>query len=136
MRHSGNDILHNLANATIKQAVVDYEQALCHPGEMSSRTITEIEKFAENGAEVFTELDFAAILRRIKAAHREFNDLVSRELKTIHAERKSKKKTIRCPLCGGALYTRVNRDLRGYLTVACTGCDLTKEVRLDEAESE
>ena len=60
-----------LAQAVLELAARDYESALCGCyGSESQKYL--IEKFARNGAEIYTKLDFYKILKKIESAYPQF----------------------------------------------------------------
>lgn len=123
----------NLCNAVIQTAAQDYETSLCGGGHDGERT--RIEKFAEDGADSYTTIDFEGVLARIRAARPQFAKTAREHASEIIAETNAnrendgdnRKNTYKCPLCGGGLYA-YGKSSGGIQQIRCTGCNLFEAV--------
>lgn len=128
-----------LANAVMKHAAEDYEAALCGDGCESEKQL--IEKFAKNGAETYTTLDFEEILKKIRNAHPKFTayvkqhtDDIVKETVIIRANKGDLRDSkYRCPFCGGGLYAI--KDRRFAPQIRCTGCGFFEEIKVKRHEN-
>ena len=123
--------LERLANAVLAKAAYDYEVALCGGFVDNDAEMLLIEKFAKNGAEVYTTLDFAEVLKQIRRVYDEkWKPTAEKSAEELRQEEKPKYK-IKCPLCGGGLYyvhSKGQSDL-----VRCTTCGLFYRVKKPKA---
>lgn len=125
-----------LGNAILERAALDYENALCKKDE---RTKAEVERFANETAYLYTDLDPNAILWRIREKHKEFVRLAHSRVRSIaevtekiRKQRRhdfsSEENENRCPLCGGGMY--IKHHLKSDLVlIGCTGCSLSEVVK-------
>lgn len=131
-----------LAQAVMESAAADYEAALGCPGEDAKSERKRIEKFAENGAERFTHLDFEEVLGRIRSEWPKFHSYVVENAAEIVADSRKSRRVEphlrnarhRCPMCGGVLYVR-GAPLGDLHTVRCTGCNFTAAVVVSHEKS-
>lgn len=120
-----------LARGVVLQAVSDYEQALSAGDRMGQSTLHEIERFADNGSNYFTNVDMTAVLERIRNTYPKYKAYAQANAKDIVEDTKSirRKKGIfpqakhRCPLCGGGLYMSGNVQ-HGKAKICCSNCYL------------
>lgn len=119
--------LERLANAVLAKAAYDYEVALCGGFADNEAEMLLIEKFAKNGAEVYTTLDFMEVLNQIRRIYSErWQPLAEKIAPELRVEDRPKYKT-KCPLCGGGMYyvhSKGQSDL-----VRCTTCGLFHRVK-------
>ena len=128
-----------LADAIIERAASDYEVALCGAGNEKERKLIEL--FAIDGAEKYTRLDLEAVLQRIKRVHPKFVKLCWEKGKQIRDETRDARKkkrdinenTVRCPLCGRALYAW-GPTARGLQTIRCCGCSFQETVTIKDED--
>ncbi|MGX8702868.1 MAG: hypothetical protein ACSW8H_00280 [bacterium] len=119
--------LERLANAVLAKAAYDYEAALCGGFADSEAEIRLIEKFAKNGAEVYTTLDFSEVLKHIRKVYtEEWKPLVEKIAPELRDEQSQKYKT-KCPLCGGGLYYVHGKGQSDL--VRCTTCGLFYRIK-------
>ena len=96
-----------------------------------------IEKFARNGAEIYTKLDFYKVLKRIESAYPQFVKTVKeRGDEIIEETRRIRKKNgnmryakIRCPNCGCGLYAS-GSEVGGLQMIRCVGCNFQEYFRV------
>lgn len=119
--------LERLANAVLAKAAYDYEVALCGGFTDNAAEMMLIEKFAANGAEVYSTLDFAEVLGQIRRVYREeWKPTVEKIIPELRQEGRPKYKT-KCPLCGGGLYYVHSKNMNDL--VRCTTCGLFYRVK-------
>ena len=125
-----------LAQAVLELAARDYESALCGCyGSESQKYL--IEKFAKNGAEIYTKLDFYKVLKKIEDAYPKFvktvkdhGDEIIEETKRIRYKSGNMRYAkIRCPNCGCGLYASGN-TVNGLQMIRCVGCNFQEYYRV------
>ena len=126
-----------LAQAVLELAARDYESALCGCyGSESQKYL--IEKFARNGAEIYTKLDFYKVLKRIESAYpkfvktvKEHGDEIIEETRRIREKKNGKMRyaKIRCPNCGCGLYAS-GSEISGLQMIRCVGCNFQEYYRV------
>lgn len=119
--------LERLANAVLAKAAYDYEAALCGGFPDSEAEIHLIEKFAVQGAEMYTTLDFSEVLFRIRTVYKEEWLPTVKKIVPELREEKTRHFRHKCPLCGGGLYyvhAKGQSDL-----IRCTSCGLFYTVK-------
>ena len=113
----------NLFNAIVLRAAQDYESKLCGYGDLSSKHVIEMMPPEHMLSE--------KIMRRIQDGHKKFEKVIRERGKDILAETEQARRekrdidlnTIKCPLCGGALYA-YGKMRGGSQQIKCTGCSL------------
>lgn len=123
-----------LANAIVKQAVLDYEALISgKKADSNLCNLAEIERFAKTT--VLTKIDIPAILKKIKRVReKEFVPFAAEHYNEIINEyKKFKKKQVntvvyndvfpyRCKVCGGALKPDLDNKNK-LLGIKCCGCE-------------
>ena len=125
-----------LAQAVLELAARDYESALsgCYGSESQKYLI---EKFAKNGAEIYTKLDFYKVLKKIEDAYPKFvktvkdhGDEIIEETKRIRYKSGNMRYAkIRCPNCGCGLYAS-GSEVGGLQMIRCVGCNFQEYYRV------
>lgn len=124
--------LERLANAVLAKAAYDYEAALCGGFPDSEAEIHLIEKFAVQGAEMYTTLDFSEVLFRIRTVYKEEWLPTVKKIVPELREEKTRRFRHKCPLCGGGLYyvhAKGQSDL-----IRCTSCGLFYTVKKERGK--
>lgn len=119
--------LQRLANAVLEKAAYDYEVALCEGFPDSEAEMRLIEKFAVQGAEMYTTLDFSEVLFRIRTVYKEKWLPTVKKIVPELLEEKTRHFRHKCALCGGGLYyvhAKGQSDL-----IRCTSCGLFYTVK-------
>lgn len=119
--------LERLANAVLAKAAYDYEAALCGGFPDSEAEMRLIEKFAVQGAEMYTTLDFSEVLWRIRTVYKEEWLPTVKKIVPELREEKTRRFRNKCQLCGGGLYyvhAKGQSDL-----IRCTSCGLFYTVK-------
>ena len=119
--------LQRLANAVLEKAAYDYEAALCGGFPDSEAEMRLIEKFAVQGAEMYTTLDFSEVLWRIRTVYKEEWLPTVKKIVPELREEKTRRFRNKCALCGGGLYyvhAKGQSDL-----IRCTSCGLFYTVK-------
>ena len=96
--------LQRLANAVLEKAAYDYEVALCEGFPDSEAEMRLIEKFAVQGAEMYTTLDFSEVLWRIRTVYKDEWLPTAKKIVPELRDEKTRHFRHKCPLCGGGLY--------------------------------
>lgn len=124
--------LQRLANAVLEKAAYDYEVALCEGFSDSEAEMRLIEKFAVQGAEMYTTLDFSEVLWRIRTVYKdEWLPTVKKIVPELREE-KTRRFRNKCALCGGGLYyvhAKGQSDL-----IRCTSCGLFYTVKKERVK--
>lgn len=124
--------LQRLANAVLEKAAYDYEVALCEGFSDSEAEMRLIEKFAVQGAEMYTTLDFSEVLWRIRTVYKdEWLPTVKKIVPELREE-KTRRFRNKCALCGGGLYyvhAKGQSDL-----IRCTSCGLFYTVKKERGK--
>lgn len=124
--------LQRLANAVLEKAAYDYEAALCGGFPDSEAEMRLIEKFAVQGAEMYTTLDFSEVLWRIRTVYKEEWLPTVKKIVPELREEKTRHFRHKCPLCGGGLYyvhAKGQSDL-----IRCTSCGLFYTVKKERGK--
>lgn len=119
----------DLYNAIVLRAAQDYEAKLCGYEDEANSKLLKM-----NPPECMLS---QKLMRRIRDGHKKFEKVVSERGKEITEEtlaaRKEKRdldeNSVRCPLCGGALYA-YGKAHGGSQQIKCTGCSLFGWARL------
>ena len=77
--------IENLCNAVIQRAALDYETSICGGGSEGERS--KIERFAEDGADSYTAIDFESVLSRIRNAQPKFKKIAKEHVMEIVKEK-------------------------------------------------
>ena len=124
--------LQRLANAVLEKAAYDYEVALCEGFSDSEAEMRLIEKFAVQGAEMYTTLDFSEVLWRIRTVYKDEWLPTAKKIVPELREEKTRHFRHKCPLCGGGLYyvhAKGQSDL-----IRCTSCGLFYTVKKERGK--
>lgn len=124
--------LQRLANAVLEKAAYDYEVALCEGFTDSEAEMRLIEKFAVQGAEMYTTLDFSEVLWRIRTVCKEEWLPTVKKIVPELREEKTRRFRNKCALCGGGLYyvhAKGQSDL-----IRCTSCGLFYTVKKERVK--
>ena len=123
----------DLFNAIVLRAAQDYEAKLCGYEDSTNRRMLEMNPPEHMLSE--------KLMRRINAGHKKFEKVVTEHGKAITEEtlaaRKEKRdldeNSVRCPLCGGALYA-YGKTRGGVQQIKCTGCSLFGWARISDED--
>lgn len=123
----------DLFNAVVLRSAQDYEAKLCGYEGSSNRRMLEMNPPEHMLSE--------KLMRRIRAGHKKFEKVVNEQGKAIMEEtlmarkenRNFDENSVRCPLCGGALYA-YGKAYGGSQQIKCTGCSLFGWARIDDAD--
>ena len=124
----------NLVNAIIKQAVMDYEEAIVNKDDGLK---SEVEFFAMHNAGKYTSVDLYDVFDRIDSDYKKFvkkaNESIDGIIEVTNKFRHTKRalsdpaNPYRCPFCGGGMHIKGKLKTNSFL-VACSGCNLTEVV--------